>query len=105
MASEKGIYAVVWPRAKKAVEDIHFAKRLETLEGKTVCTLWDWVYRGNEIFPVIEKELAKQYPGIKFVSYEVFGATYGGEERKMLAVLGDKLKQNGCDAVISGMGC
>ena len=84
MASERGIYAAVWPRAKKAVEAIHFAKRLETLKGKTVGILWDWVFRGNEIFHIIEKELAKQHPGIKFVSYEVFGATHGGEEAKTL---------------------
>ncbi len=105
MVSERGIYATVWPRAKKAVEPIHFAKRPVTLKDKTVGILWNWVFRGNEIFPMIEKELAKQYPGIKFVSYEVFGATHGGEEAKTLLALPDKLRQNGCDVVISGIGC
>ncbi len=99
------MYEVVSPRGKKAVEIIRLAKRLDTLEGKTICELWDWIFRGDQIFPAIEKELTKQYRGIKFVSYEVFGSTHGGDEAKVLAALPDKLKQNKCDAVISGVGC
>ena len=98
-------YEVVWPRGKRPMETFHFAKRLDTLEGKTVCALWDWIFRGEQIFPAIEKELAKRYPGIRFVSYETFGSTHGGKEAETLAALPDKLKQNKCDAVISGIGC
>ena len=105
MASNKGTYVVVWPRGKRTAESIHLARRLDTLEGKTVAELWDWLFRGNEIFPAIEKELVKRYPGIKFVDYEVFGSIHGGEEREMLDSLRDKLRQNKCDAVISGIGC
>lgn len=53
---------------------------------------------------MIEKELAKRCPGIKFVSYEVFGSTHGAQEAKVLEALPDKLRQNKCDAVIS-RGC
>lgn len=98
-------YQVVWPRSKQSVDCVRLAKRLETLEGKTVCTLWDGVYRGDEIFPIIEKELAKRYPGIKFVGHEIFGCTHGADEAKVLAALPDNLKQNRCDAVLSGIGC
>ena len=98
-------YEVVWPRGKRPTETICFAKRLDTLEGKTVCTLWDWLFRGEQIFPVIEKELAKRYTGSKFVGYETFGSTHGGEEAKVIAALSNTLKQNKCDAVISGIGC
>lgn len=99
------MYEVVWPRGKKVTEMVPFAQRLDTLEGKTVGALWDWLFRGDEIFPMIERELAKRYPGIKFVSYHEFGSTHGGGEAKVLAALPDKLMQNNCDAVISGMGC
>ncbi len=98
-------YAVVWPRGKRAAENVRFAKRLSTLEGKTVAFLWDWLFRGNEMYPFIQKELAKRYPGIKFVGYEVFGSTHGGEEAKNVPALPTKLKENRCDAVISGVGC
>ncbi|MFC1862083.1 hypothetical protein ACFLT4_06090 [Chloroflexota bacterium] len=98
-------YEVVWPRGKKAVKGARLASRLDTLQGKTVGFLWDWVYRGDEIFPVIEKELAKRYSGIKFVGHEVFGSTGGPGGASVLAALTDKFKQNKCDAVISGVGC
>lgn len=101
----KGIYEVVWPRGKKTVKVTHLAKRLDTLEGKTIGQLWDNVFRGDEIFPILEEELAKRYPGIKFINYELFGSIHGDEERKVLADLPGKLKRFGVDAVISGMAC
>ena len=99
------MYEVVWPSGKKVTETVRFATRLDTLEGKTICNLWDWLFRGEQVFPAIEKELAKRYPGIGFVGHEVFGSTHGGEEKKVLLDLRDKLKQNRCDAVMSGVGC
>ena len=98
-------YEVVLPRGKRTTETVRLAKRLDTLEGKTVGALWDWIFRGDQMFPVIEKELAKRYPNSKFVGYEVFDSIHGAEETKVLAALPDKLKQNKCDAVICGVGC
>ncbi len=98
-------YQVVWPRGKRTMPSVSLAKRLDDLAGKTVAELWDWVYRGDEMFTVIEKELAKRYPGVKFVNWQVFGRTHGGDEREVLAALPDKLKQYRCDAAISGVGC
>ncbi|MFC1966561.1 hypothetical protein ACFLWI_06450 [Chloroflexota bacterium] len=98
-------YEVLWPRGRKVLEEGCLAKRLDALEGKTVGFLWDWVFRGEEIFPAIENEMAKRYPGIKFVGHKVFGSTHGGKEGTVLASLSDKLKENECDAVISGVGC
>jgi len=106
LASAQGtVYEVVWPRGKKIVEITPVAKRLDTLQGKTICEAWDWIFRGEEIFPVLERELAKRYPGVKFVNYKVFGSTHGKDEAKVIAALPAKLKANGCDAVMSGVGC
>ena len=105
MAPEKGVYEVVWPRGKRPRSGVVLAKRLDTLNGKTVAEVWDWIFHGDEMFAVIEKELAKRYPGIRFVSYEKFGNIHGAEEAKVLAALPDRLQQNKCDAVISGVGC
>lgn len=99
------MYEVVWPRGKRPSETRRFAERLDNLAGKTVCELWDWIFRGDEVFAVIEKELAKRYPGIKFVNYDVFGSIHGDKETETLAALPDRLKQSKCDAVISGIGC
>ena len=105
MAIGQGNYAVLWPRGKKVKQATHLARRLDGLQGKTIGGLWNWVYRGDQIFPMLERNLTVRFPGIKFVNYEVFGPTHGSEEARTLADLPDKLRQNKCDAIISSMGC
>ncbi len=102
--AEKGLYEVVWPRGKKAGEGIASADRLKTLEGKTICELSNTIFRSNEIFPIIEKELSRRYASIKFVSYDVFGTGHG-REAEVVAKLPDMLRESKGDAVISGVGC
>ena len=102
--SENGKYEVVWPRGQTVAGTIPCAERLGTLEGKTICELSNQIFGAKEIFPVIERELTKRYPGIKFVSYDVFGAPHG-REAEIVAALPDVFEQNKCDAVISGVGC
>ncbi len=105
MSNHDGNYSVVWPRGEKTVAVSDLAPRLDTLQGKTVCQLWDYLFRGDEIFPMIESELGKRYPGVRFVHYSEFGSTHGDEEREILENLPQRLKELGADAVISGMGC
>ena len=102
--SENGKYEVVWPRGQTVAEAIPCAERLDTLEGKTICELSNQIFRANEIFPIMEKEMAKRYPSIKFASYDVFGAPHG-KEAEIVATFPNVLKQLKCDAVISGVGC
>ncbi len=45
--SNDGFYSVVWPRSEKTVAITALADRLDTLEGKTVCQLWDYLFRGR----------------------------------------------------------
>ena len=96
---------VLWPRGKKTVEVLSLAKRLSTLEGKTIGQLWDDLFRGDEIFPMLEEALLARVPGVKFVNYKVFGSTHGREEQRVVAELPARLSQYGVDAVISGMAC
>ena len=103
-ASKTGLYEVVWPRGNRVVDSIPYAQRLDTLEGKTICELSNLIFRADEIFTLVEKELSDRYPSIKFVSHKMFGSIHGGEEAKVIATLPNALKQNKCDAVISGVG-
>jgi hypothetical protein len=105
MRHHDGLYAVVWPRGNKAVGIRRLANRLDTLAGKTIGQFWDYIFRGNEIFPLLEEGLSERFPGVKFVRYDVFGSTHGGEEHRVLAELPAKLRQYKVDAVISGMAC
>lgn len=98
-------YAVVWPRSAKAVEIKPLAPRLGTLEGKTVAFLWDALFRGDEIWPLLKTELGKRYAGMTFVDHDAFGSTHGDEEHQVLADLPGKIRSMKIDAVVSGMGC
>ncbi len=104
-ADDGGNYEVLWPRGPRTIEITPLAARLDSLEGKTVCQLWDYLFRGDEIFALLEDELSGRFPGIKFVSYAEFGSTHGEDEGEILASLPRRLKELEVDAVISGMGC
>ena len=96
---------VLWPRGRRTVTARPVAARLETLAGKTVGQLWDDLFRGDEIFPMLEGALAERFPGVKFVGYRAFGSTHGAEEHEVLANLPARMRELGVDAVISGMAC
>ena len=98
-------YEALWPRSPRQVGVKPLARRLDTLNGKTVAQLWDYVFRGDEVFALLEEGLKKRYPDVKFVSYKEFGNTHGGDEREVLNSLSRKFKELGVDAVVSGMGC
>ena len=100
-----GHYEVYWPRAQRQQKRKALAPRLASLEGKTVAELWDFLFRGDEIFETLEEALKARYPGIRFVSWREFGNTHGRDERKVVAALPERLKALGVDAVISGMAC
>jgi ABC-type amino acid transport substrate-binding protein len=102
-------YEVVWPLGRSAHEEVSLAPRLADLEGKTICELSHFEYRGDEIFPAVEDALRKRYKDIKFVSYETFGnfrdpRNYGGAELEKYPGLRDLLLKHKCDAVIAGVG-
>lgn len=98
-------FAVLWPRGERTAPSQPLAPRMSTLEGKTVAFLWDYLFRGEEIFPMLQQALSERYPGMRFIGYEDFGSTHGDEEQKILAELPARLKVLRADAVISGMGC
>ncbi len=81
------------------------ADRLTDLDGKRVAFLWDYLFRGDELFPVLEKELQQRYPAIEVVGYEEFGNLHGSDEVERIAALPSELVARGVDAVVSGMGC
>jgi hypothetical protein len=73
-------YSVVWPRSPRTVKMSPNAKRLDSLKGKTIAQLSDYVFRGDEIFPIIEEEISKRFPDTKFVNYQTFGKCCKFEE-------------------------
>lgn len=100
-----GSYEVLWPRTPRQAKRKTLAPRLTTLEGKTIAQLWDYVFRGDEVFEFLEEGLTARFPGVRFVSWRDFGSTHGSDEHEVLAKLPQRLREMGVDAVISGMGC
>ena len=98
-------YAVVWPRSAQTVRVKPLADRLDTIRGKTLAFIWDNLFRGDEIWDIAQGELARRFPGTRFIGHDAFGSSHGADEHKVLADLPGKLKSLGVDAVVSGMGC
>jgi hypothetical protein len=100
-----GLYEVVWPSGERKQALQPLAKRLDTLNGKTVAQLWDFLFAGDEVFAQLELELRAQYPDVKFVSWREFGSTHAVNEKELLASLPQRFKELGVDAAISSMAC
>lgn len=96
---------VLWPRGRRTVTAKAGAPRLQTLRGTTIGHLWDDLFRGDEIFPILEEALGERFPDVKFVGYRTFGSTHGANEHDVLRNLPARMRELGVDAVISGMAC
>ncbi len=104
-AESDGHYRVYWPRTRRRVSLKPLAKRPQNLADKKIAFLWDYVFRGDEIFGILGKALQDRYPGMSFVNWAEFGNTHGSDEHQVVASLPGRLKELKVDAVISGMGC
>lgn len=96
---------VVWPRSPRGVQQRRRAPRLDTLAGKRIAFLWDYVFRGDELFPVLATELRDRFDGVGIVDHVEFGNLHGADEKERVGRLPDDLRSRGVDAVVSGMGC
>ena len=98
-------YDVVWPKSALGVQRRNRAPRLDTLVGKRIGFVWDYLFRGEEIFPAIEKELKRRFEGLEVVGYDTFGNIHGPQEHELVDALPNTLSRYRVDAVISGNGC
>ena len=97
-------FDVLSPLPRKAVESTAAAARLPDLNGKTICELWDVIFRGETIYPMVRDYIRARFPGVKFVGYEEFGNFHGAREAEVSAQIPDKLRAHRADAVIVGIG-
>ncbi len=98
-------FTVVWPRSRRVVHPQAMAERPATLDGATIAFLWDDLFRGDEIFPLIAEELRARFDDITIVDHTEFGSTHGDGENELIAALPGRLHELGVDAVVSGMAC
>ena len=103
-AAHEPCYQVLWPLSRKAVKATKAAPRIADLNGKTICELWDVIFRGEIIYPLVREYIRARYPDVKFVEYSNFGNFHGAREHEVMAGLPDALRKHGADAVIVGIG-
>ncbi len=99
---------VVSPEGVQAVKRSGAAPRIDSLEGKTIGEIWNGVFKGDVTFPVIRARLKAAYPSVKVVPYTEFphapGSDNPARQRELAREIAARVKEKGCDAVISGNG-
>ena len=73
------------------------ARRIDTLEGKTICEIWNGLYRGPETFSMLRELIRKRFPTAKIIPYTEFPIGFPDTR-----TIGDVVKGKGCEAVIIG---
>ena len=96
-------YDALWPLARSTAATVEMSTR-DAREEMRIGFLWDYVFRGDEMFAVLEEELPAHFPGVRFVRHDELGNIHGHDEREVLAVLGDRLREKEIDAVVAGVG-
>lgn len=105
MACMEPAFDVVWPQSPQAVQRRRRALKLTSLQGKRIAFLSDYLFRGDELFPVLDRELRRRFDGVEIVGYEAFGNLHGADEKARVGRLPEELRSRQVDAVVSGMGC
>ena len=104
MAAVEAQYEVVWPRGTLATRARPAAPRLPSLRGARIGFAWDYLFRGDELFPVLADELRRRFD-VEVVPYETFGNLHGPREHELVAALPSALAMHRIDGVVSGNGC
>lgn len=97
---------IVWPLGRRVAPEIAMNASIETLDGKTIAFVWDYLFRGREMFEVIKRVIAGRAPAAQFVDYETFGNIHGGdiEEKAALAALAGRMREHGAVGAVVAVG-
>lgn len=102
------VYRVVSPLGERIVTMMPMAPRLDTLDGKTVCMVWNNAFKADVTLPVIAEALKTRYPAVTIVPYHAMPLAPlpepHGVPKKNSAALQAAMKDKGCDAVVTGNG-
>jgi hypothetical protein len=97
-------YRVVSPEGRVLVRSRPARKPLESLAGKTICEVWDHLYKGDLVFAALRQRLRELYPGVRVVEHPAFGNIHGPDAGRVIGRLPGLLREHGCDAVITAVG-
>ena len=94
------------PTGRVLYTKAHAVTALPDLRGKTIGFVWDYMFKGDEMFAILADRLKSNYPDVRFVHHATFGNIHGDpiSERENVANLASRLRQHGVDAAIVGVG-
>ena len=95
-------YDVVWPLGRPTAMAASQNRGVTDLRGKKVALVWDYLFKGDEIFELTKQRFRADYPGIDFVDYDVFGNFH--DDEALFDELPEKLRELGVDATIVATG-
>ena len=75
---------------------------LPSLAGQKIALVWDYVFRGDDVFRLVKERFGTGQSGTEFVDYEVFGDIHGHDEP--LDRLPARLEEMGVDGTIVATG-
>lgn len=102
-SADRHEFAVMWPSGPVARDTFQPVERPQQLDGETVAFVWDYIFRGDEMWDVVKEELRRRYPGIHLVDHDEFGNIHSDGERGVLAALPDRLRRRGVSTVLVGV--
>jgi hypothetical protein len=107
-SSAEPVYKIVSPIGESTAKMTAMARRLDTLEGKTVGLVWNRAFKADVTLPAIAEALKQKYPGIKIVPHTALPLAplpeTPGSDRQASEALIAAYKANGIQAVITGNG-
>ena len=63
---------VISPVGEPAVKEKAITSSLKTLEGKTICEVWNGSFEGETSFRIIEEMLRERFPNANIIPYSEF---------------------------------
>lgn len=102
--TDEPVYEAVSPEGLPTSDLIVPTDPVKDLGTVRIAEFWDWRFKGDQMFRIVEDELRNRYPGVEFVPYQVFGDTHSHAEEEIVRRLPELLREHGCDAVLSAVG-
>ena len=101
-------FEVITPLGSETIQGKGAAKRLDTLNGKTVCEMWNGDFKGDFTFPIYRELLKERFPDVRIIPFTEFpySSLRGtpAHQRELDDQMVALAKEKGCDAVITGNG-
>ena len=102
MTTTEPRYDVVHPLGHHTGKTYKANLALPEFDGKKIAFVWDYLFRGDDVFAVAKERFSAEHAGMEFVDYEVFGNIHDYDE--LLEQMPGKLLELEVDAAIIATG-